>query len=327
MKKLIKLFNKVGGKEILKQYMRAHVLLFSFVNLIVIGFSKKSLEIVRNSVNNRILHKLRKKYKHFITDYLNKNKSNLNHEKSDKVWVCWLQGMDDAPILVKKCYESLKTNLYDKEIMLLTEENYRNYVKFPKHIQKKINSGIITRTHMSDLLRLELLNKHGGTWIDATVYCSGNKIPEYMLNSDLFLFQDLKPGLDGHCTRISSWFITACSNHPILLLTQEMLYDYWKNHNNMIDYFLLHDFFELAIETYPNEWRKVIPFSSSTPHILLLRLFDKYNDETWNAIKDSCCFHKLTYKFTSENTNIENSYYDKIIKKNYLEKGDFSDAN
>ena len=315
MKKFVQLFKKAGGKEVIIQYIQAHVLAFALINTIIIGFSKKSLEIVRLSVNNRTLCKIRRKYKKYISNYLLNHKEELEHIKCNKVWVCWLQGIDKAPYLVKKCYQSLLDNLLDREIILLTEDNYRDYIEFPQHIKEKINSGIITKTHMSDLLRLELLNKYGGTWIDATVFCSGKNIPQYMLNSDLFVFQDLKPGLDGHCTCISSWFMTSYTNHPILLLTQSMLYDYWKRNNKMIDYFLLHDFFQLAIENYPKEWEKVVPFSNSTPHILLLRLFDEYNKEVWSEVKNICGFHKLTYKFDEEKTMIKDTYYDVLFKR------------
>lgn len=314
MKKFIQLFKKIGGKEILRQYTQAHVLTFALINTAIIGVSKKSLEIVRLSINNRILCKIRKKYKRYISNYLLNYNEELEHIKSNKVWVCWLQGINEAPLLVQKCYQSLLDNLLDRDIVLLTNDNYRDYVKFPKHIQEKIDSGIITKTHMSDLLRLELLNNYGGTWIDATVFCSGQNIPKYMLNSDLFVFQDLKPGLDGHCTCISSWFMTSCTNHPILLLTQSMLYDYWNKNDKMIDYFLLHDFFQLAIETYPKEWEKVVPFSNSTPHILLLRLFEEYNSDIWSEVKSICCFHKLTYKFDEEETMIKDTYYDVLFK-------------
>ena len=106
MKKFIKLFNKVGGKEILKQYCRAHVLFFSVIITMLVGFSKKSLEIVRLAVSNKILNKLRKKYKKFITDYMKQSKEIVQKEEKRRVWVCWFQGMESAPLLVKKCYEA-----------------------------------------------------------------------------------------------------------------------------------------------------------------------------------------------------------------------------
>jgi len=314
MKKFIQLFNKVGGKEVLRQYLRAHVLLFALVQTLLNGFSKKSLEIVRLAVNNRIICKLRKKNRKFIGQFKD-TYTPKSRQQSGKVWVCWLQGMEQAPALVQRCYASLRENLPDREIVLLTENNYRDFVTFPDYIQRKIDSGIITRTHFSDLLRLELLINHGGTWIDATVLCSGKNIPAYMLNSDLFVFQTLKPGLDGHPTAISSWFMTACTSHPILELTRALLYRYWEKHNGMVDYFLLHDFFQLATEAYPQEWAQVIPFSNSIPHILLLRLFETYDDATWQAAREMTPFHKLSYKFTDAQAQLPDTYYKHILRQ------------
>lgn len=315
MNQFIKIFKKVGGKEILKQYWRAHVLLWALLETIILGFSRKSLEIVRLAVNNRILGKMRKKYNKFVCNYkIEHQNDQVEHVHEKKIWVCWLQGMENAPEIVKKCYESLQINIRDKEIVLLTENNYRKYVTFPEYIQNKIDRGIIKGAHMTDLLRLELLIRYGGTWVDATVYCSGDDYPEYLLDSELFLFQCLKPGLDGHCGCISNWMITATSNNKLLLLTQALLYEYWKNYNKLIDYFIFHDFFQIAIETYPEEWKKVIPYSNSTPHILLLRLFDQYDEKVWEELKRQTCFHKLSYKFTKEDSIKENTYYEQIMR-------------
>ncbi len=314
MKQFIAIFKKVGGKEILCQYARNHVLLFALVQTVLQGFSKKSLEIVRLSMENRILSKLRKKYRRQIRDF-QQSAVPLPRDRSRRVWVCWLQGMEQAPALIQCCYRSLQENLCDREITLLTEDNYRDFVTFPPYIQKKIDQGIISRTHMSDLLRLELLIHYGGTWIDSTVFCSGSNIPSYMLDSDLFLFQTLKPGLDGHATCISNWFITSCTNHPLLILTRDLLYQYWKKHDKLIDYFIFHYFFQLAMEAYPEEWSHVVPFSNSIPHILLLRLFEQYDPSVWQAIQAQTPLHKLTYKFDEADTLMENTYYSALFVK------------
>ena len=47
MKQFVKLFNKVGGKALFKQYLKAHVLLFAVFQILSQGFSRKSLELVR----------------------------------------------------------------------------------------------------------------------------------------------------------------------------------------------------------------------------------------------------------------------------------------
>lgn len=309
-----KVFKKVDGFKVLKQYFSARVLLFAIFQILTQGTSKKSLEIVRNSVDNKILAKLRKKYKKFIRENKEKiSQNSINREHSNKVWFLWLQGIEQAPEIVKICYSSVQKNLGDRELIFLTDENYRDYILFPDYIQKKIDSGIITKTHMSDLLRLELLTRYGGTWIDATVYLSSSNIPHYMLDSDLFLFQKLKPALDGNPKSISSWYITSCTKNPILVLAKELLYEYWKKEIRLIDYFLMHNFIELAIETYPSEWKKVVPFSSSTPHILLLRLFDEYDRVIWNSVMSQTSIHKLTYKFKDNQINNYNTFFNKVV--------------
>ena len=314
MNKFLKIFKKVGGKEILRQYWQAHVLFFALVQTVLQGFSKKGLEIVRLSVNNKILGKLRKKYRKTIAKF-QAEYTPQPRQHSNKVWVCWFQGIENAPALVQKCYQSLQENLTDREIVLLTADNYKDYVNFPDYIQRKADAGIIPPAQFSDLLRLELLIRHGGTWIDSTVFCSGSNIPAYMLDSKLFMFQTLKPGLDGHPTGVSNWFISAHTNDPLLLLTQTLLYEYWKKNDKMVDYFIFHDFFQIATEAYPSEWNQVIPFSNSIPHILLLRLFDSYNEDTWHAVKEMTPFHKLTYKFSENDAQLPNTYYAELFSK------------
>lgn len=273
------------------------------------------MEITREAISYKQLKWLRKKYKKFIKAYCAEhNIDEIVHEQSNKVWICWLQGMENAPEIVQKCYCSVVKNMpNNRQVIVLTEDNYRDYITFPDYIQKKIDNEIITKTHFSDLLRVALLNQYGGTWIDATVFISGADIPKYMLNSPLFMFQMLNPGLNAHPVRISSWFMTAYSNHPILMLTQSLLYEYWKKNNQIADYFLLHDFVELSIEAYPREWNKVVPFTNSLPHILLLRLFEKYDQSIWEEIQAMTPIHKMTYKFNIEETKKSDTYYEKIF--------------
>lgn len=318
MKRFKEIFISANGKKVIREYIRAHVFLYACLCTLVCGFTKKSLEIVRNLISNRILKRLRKKYKKFIKSFITDYSYSLTNNNSNIVWVCWLQGIENAPEIVRICYYSLKSKLNNKEIICITETNYKEYVSFPEYIIKKIDKGIITKTHLSDLIRLELLENYGGTWIDATVLCTGSNISDFIFDSPFFIYQISKPGLDGHAVRTSSWFITSCKKHPIIVLTKALLYEYWKKENYLIDYFLIHDMFELSIEAYPQEWKKVVPVSSSIPHLLLLRLKEEYDDGLWKEIKKMTPFHKLTYKFKNNDyyeMNREGTFYDVLLKK------------
>lgn len=315
MNEFKKIFKKVNGFSVIKNYIKARVLSLAIIQVLVLGTSKKALEILRLSTQFKVQLKLKKKYDYILKECDKKEYNDLEQKRSNKVWVCWLQGIENAPLLVQKCFESLNKNLIDKEIIVITDENYTQYVKFPKHIIEKWQDGTITNTHFSDLLRLELLINHGGTWIDATVLCTGSNIPSYILDSDLFFYQILKPGLDGHSLMISSWLITSCTNNKVLLVTRELLYEYWKKEKSMKDYFLLHMFMSIVLERYPEEYNKVFKMCNSIPHILLLSLFNKYDESYYSEIKKLSNFHKLNYKRKEEEFNMKNTYYDILIKK------------
>ena len=312
MASLIQTFNKVGGISLLKEYARNGVLPYVCLQLSISGFSKKSLEIVRNGVSLKIYHKLRKRYKKALDEFDN-NYQELQQTHSKKVWVCWMQGMENAPELVQRCYRSLEDNLKDREIVLITSSNLMEYTDFPKYILEKYKKGLITHTHFSDLLRVELLCRYGGTWIDATVFCSGGDIPSYMLDSELFMFQNLKPGADGSVLNVSSWFMTSCANNKIMLAVRALLWEYWKKEDRLIDYFLVHHFIMIALEYYKEDWKKMVQYPNSMPHILLLMLYDDFNQKKWDAVTSVCPFHKLTYKSTAEALAKEGTYYKYII--------------
>ena len=164
-------FKKQGGMKLLKQYYCGGALFTAIGEFLLLGKSKTSLEILRNAASLKIKQKLEKKYLDKI-DKIEKKYKEGSIATERKVWICWFQGMENAPEVVKRCYASIKDNITDREVILLTENNYREYICFPQEIQAKIDSGIIKGAHMSDLLRLELLQQYGGTWIDATVFCS-----------------------------------------------------------------------------------------------------------------------------------------------------------
>ncbi|MDM8219013.1 capsular polysaccharide synthesis protein [Limosilactobacillus mucosae] len=311
---LKEIFKKQGGMKLIRQYYKSGALGTAICEFVLLGKSRTALEILRLATGLKTKQHLLKKYQAALNSF--QYDESCEHKSSNKVWVCWLQGMENAPEIVKTCYNSLKTNLPNKEIIVLTSSNLNKYVTFPNYIERKWKQGIISNAHLADLLRLELLTKFGGTWIDATVLCTEqeDKIPEYFFNSELFVYQCLKPGRDGHSTYMSNWYISAKSHNKILEATKYLCYEYWKRNNEVIDYFIFHDFMSIVLDTYKDDWHKIIPRDNATPHELLLRMFDKYNDEMWQAIVNQTPFHKLSYKFSKMDLTLNETYYQYIIK-------------
>ena len=102
-------------------------------------------------------------------------------------------------------------------------------------------------------------------------------------------------------------------------MVQKLLYNYWEHHDSMPYYFMFYLFMEIAIEQNYNEWKKVVAFPRANMHILLERLYDSYDKQVFDHIKELSPIHKLTYKKNNYelffgNNETEYSNYNYIIK-------------
>lgn len=237
---------------------------------------------------------------------------------SNKVWWCWFQGEENCPPLQKICLESLRKNLKDRDIIVINKDNMYEYIDMPEYIKEKYEKGIINNTHFSDLIRLQLLIKYGGTWIDSTTYCTG--YDKELFDKPLFVYKNLnaiwyanKNKFDMEPIVADSWFITSEVNNPILVMVRDLLFDYWKNHNYLVDYFTIHYFFTIVVRyKYSEEFDKIILRSHLIPHLLQYECYKEYDEEKIDDIIKQSAFHKLTHKVNLE-TLKEDCYYKKLI--------------
>lgn len=143
-----------------------------------------------------------------------------------RIWTYWHQGVDKAPDIAHQCIRQLKALHPKAEIHLLDQYNVYDYgdsVPVKQKVWRKMSLP-----HRSDLLRTQLLIKHGGVWLDPTVYCRfplQDWLPEYM-NNGLFLFH--RPGKDRI---IANWFIAAEKDNYLLKQIYQSLIDYWNQHS------------------------------------------------------------------------------------------------
>lgn len=268
------------------------------------------------SENERLYQLVKKKFKYSMS---REALEVCNNEKRENtIWVCWFQGIENAPEIVKCCYDSLVEYNKKANIVVITDENYKQYVNLPDYVIEKYESGVITRTHFSDILRAALLYQNGGLWVDSTMLFTG-EIPDYVWNGEMFVFKIFNPE-----TRqvASSQFIYAKQNNEILGRTLLGLYEYWKKHNGLITYYLFHYFFAVAVESTEvckKIWSEVPNYYSELNHLLQRELFCEYSDLKWGYFKKVSFVHKLSYKhITNEREELVNTFYKHIIKNKSL---------
>ena len=236
-----------------------------------------------------------------------------NQEKI--IWTCWFQGVESAPAIVKMCLASMKKVFPEFSFVILTDSNIKEYVKMPSYIEEKYRKGLITKTHYSDLVRVTVLEKYGGIWMDATVLCTSNKLVHELIEKEktLFVFKDCF-SLDPY-TAMSSWFIYARKNNPYLKAVQMMLFEYWKREKHLCNYFLFHICFMVVGDLKKNAWNEIPTYSSQPPHIMQSELFDIFDENRVNELKDMTSIHKLSYKFSKENFEKKNTVYTHFIQE------------
>lgn len=230
----------------------------------------------------------------------------------DNVWICWLQGIDNAPPIVKSCVESIRRGFAGRNIIILSDENLDEYITFPDYIIEKRKKGIITNAHFSDLIRIELLCKYGGIWCDATLLCTQTP-PAVMTESKTFVFKDIDLlRMDIEPTVCSSWYMSAWSNQKILLLTRKLLMDYWEEADTLCQYYLFHLFLAMASRRYPEEWATIPVYNNRSPHTLQFELNNQFSEERWKQITAMSPLHKLNHHNTY---SMEGTFYSFILSE------------
>ena len=234
------------------------------------------------------------------------------------IWTCWLQGLENAPKLVQKCVASMRQYANGYEVIVIDKNNVSNFVHVPEYIHEKYAKGIIPHAHYSDLIRLLLLQKHGGVWIDSTILLTGI-LPNYITDAELFVFRGDRVGQ----TFIYNPFLAAQPNHPIINSLLNLLLAYWKNENKLVSYSIFHLFFTMAVEANDENralWEQV-PFSyGSQMFYLQPQLGKPYSEQAYQLATQLSSIHKLTYKFDEYGIDInkKGTFYDVLINGNAL---------
>ena len=266
-----------------------------------------------------ILMYLKKKYKHILMNYTDKTDiPESKIEKDSVIWVCWWDGEEAMPSLVKSCFSSIKKNAGQHPVKLITKYNYNDYISIPEFIINKVNTGIMTITHFSNIIRANLLYEYGGIWLDTTILIlkeiSLDNLPFFTLKApakkSTSITLDLFAGLSSNFTHfnfkskslkeISRWsgFLLAGSKHsPIFKYMIEILYAYWKDHDDQIDYLLYDYTIALGYDNIPYIKKIIdnVETSKKEKYELEYRLNNEYNKVDFQQLYITT-FHKLTWK-------------------------------
>lgn len=265
----------------------------------VIKVPKALLIIIDNYKHKIVEQRLEKEYKYIISEDI----SIKVYNNEEKTYVFWWQGVDHAPEIVKLCITSIKKNS-PYEVIILSEDNFREYVDIPDFIIEKVKCKNISLAHFSDILRFYLLYQRGGFWIDATDFLT-KPIPSNILCYNFYSIKGAypQPGLGWDW---SSWFMYA---KPYNAISYEMIkfYNYyWRNYNQAVTYLILDCFLTLLVKNNKEIAKLIhkIPETGTDVFWLVSHLNDNVNSQIKDYLFNHSAFvQKVTYKMLLKEDN------------------------
>ena len=248
--------------------------------------------------HERVKKYLLKKYGYVVRKYADTAEPHTDAIGKDApIWIVWYQGEENAPEIVRMCIDSVRRHSGSHPVILLTRDNIGEYVKIPDHITEKLESGSVTLTHFSDILRFALLSQCGGIYLDATTLVTSDgafcfdELPLYTCRTGI------RPELDVAKGLWVSYIFAAGKGSSFAEYMTEMFSEDRKKESKLIKYLFGDWAIALAYENIPwfAEMIKVLPESNSEIYELEEHSREPYDKASY-AVALSCPFHKMTYK-------------------------------
>lgn len=221
----------------------------------------------------------------------------IDHSQSDeivgkpKVFTYW-HDKNSLPPLIQLCRSSLKKYISSEfDLIVLDENNYKEWIDSDlEAIRESVSKAFFT-----DLLRLRLLEKWGGFWLDATCLLSEDfyTATQTIRQQDQFFFAYIN-------SRVGSWFIWSKPANYVITMISEVLTLWWTQKNRLTNYFMIHDVIEMLYwvdDEYRKSWddmHKLHPKNA----LSILRAYNIVcSEQEFNNMLLSSFVHKLNYKY------------------------------
>lgn len=226
-----------------------------------------------------------------------------NPKESTTIWVYW-NDESFLPPMVASCVHRIQENANGREVVIITDQNVSDYLDFDQIVWKKQKEGKITRTHFSDFIRMGVLLKYGGVYIDSTTFLT-QPLPAFVTESAYYTNHVEK--IDGTNIGGGRWssFFQACHKNCLLpRVVLDIFTEYWKHYDALVDYVLIDYAMNLAYEHVP-AIRKLIdavPYNNPDIWIQQLNIAKPFTQEQFDAIlADKTRFMwKFSYKASAD---------------------------
>lgn len=259
-----------------------------------------------------------------------KPNESVNKYKNNKIWVAWLQGIDAAPKSVKYFLDRICRNANGHEVIFLDENSIDKYITVPPDIKEKYRLGTVLPAHFADYIRVSILEKYGGVWLDSSLLVV-SPIPKYIFEVPIWSPKGMK-SFPMECLIPSGneWQVYAIagrSGHVFYSTMRRVIEKCIRANDYTVDYYATYYISELAREinkTVRHDYNELNPnnsFCEGLAPVLLNphRDLNEIKKLVLTAKREGTWFFKLTTQTFEvlENTGISNpeKYIEEILRE------------
>lgn len=220
------------------------------------------------------------------------------HTVNNVIWIFWWQGEDNMPDIVKKCYHSVLKFKGNKEVILITKDNIKQFTDISNNIYKKLDSGVISFTHFSDILRANLLKNNGGLWMDATLYVT-KSLDSIDLSTLYYRGGRSDDTFNISFGRWTGFFMGGPSGMDLMSFMDRFYQCYWNYYDELSDYFLIDYALDYSWDKDLSEFSSLdIKYQNDNPQLFNMQsvLNEKFNEKIWKELTSNTSIFKLSYK-------------------------------
>lgn len=238
--------------------------------------------------------------------------------KDAPIWYFWLQGEDNLPPIPKLCLQSIRKHANGHEVIVLTADNYKEYVNIPDTLIEMYRAGRIKAAHFADILRVNLLAQQGGLWLDATMLVT-NDLPQEIFEMPFFSVKTEKKGYFVSQCRWAVFCLGAQKGNPLFVQLASLFEQYLTTTDLFVDYFLFDNFIDMLYQRYPliREQIDVLPLNNPCVHEMTPLLCANVSDADFEELMRDTYLFKLSYKNVAEEDlkANPNNLYDRLLKR------------
>lgn len=235
--------------------------------------------------------------------------------KYRNIFIYWEQGWENAPLTCKLCLKSWQKYNPTWNIIKLDKSNIKRYLDIERLVPTFWE--VMPIASRSDILRINLLNKYNGVWVDATLFCTKPLDTWIHRYGPLFAFefsQNVASSIiDDDKKMLSSWFLYKSRPNYIVTKWAKVYNKYWDKRVKADDYFQFHLIFTNLYKTdvmFKGQWDKSKRLSNSGPHLLktasLSDAFKQHVDHVMSPVYKLDHSYKTSQRIRSGAPNIVN---------------------